>query len=543
MDRGNSSNTKALNRTIGPLGLLFTGVTGIIGSGWLFASMYAAQIAGPAAVISWIVGGFIALALALTYAELGGMFPVAGALARIPHFSHGALNSFLAGWLCWIAYVATAPIEVVAVLDYSSNYLPSLTMTGHGERVLSNHGILVAATLMLLFTVVNLLGVQWLANANTTITYWKLAVPLAAPLILIAVGFRPENFYDMGGVAPYGIAGVFGAVSGGGVMFSLFGFRTALDMAGEARNPQRDVPLAIIGAVGISLVIYILLQVAFIGVIPPDHLKHGWHQMSEKVPGGPFAGFAATLGLTWLAFALYVDAVVSPSGTGLAYTGSTARINYAMSKNGQFPRIFERVNRFKVPVWSLLFNFAVGMIMFLPFPGWPELVGFISSAVILSLAFGPVSLAALRYQMPYLERPFRVPFGIASSAICFVLAGYVVYWTGWDTNWKVLLAALIGLVFLILERARRQRRDPLNLRESAWIWPYLLGMGLISYTGAYGHGLGILSHGVDLVIITVFSLAIFGLALKLRLPDEQVERLVVAEEELKLSSTVTSTDT
>ncbi len=117
-------------------------------------------------------------------------------------------------------------------------------------------------------------------------------------------------------------------------MFSLFGFRTALDMAGEAKNPQRDVPLAMIGAVGICLVIYVLLQVAFIGVIPPDHLKHGWHEISEKVPGGPFAGFAAMLGVTWLAFALYIDAVVSPAGTGLAYTGATARINYAMSKNG-----------------------------------------------------------------------------------------------------------------------------------------------------------------------------------------------------------------
>lgn len=536
MEQDTSRNETSLNRTIGPQGLLFTAVAGMIGSGWLFASLYAAQIAGPAAILSWVVGGVIAIALALTYAELGGMLPVAGALARIPHFSHGSLSSFLAGWLCWIAYAATAPIEVTAVLDYSSNYLPWLTISEHGERVLSNHGILVAAILMLLFTVVNLLGVQWLTSANTAITYWKLAVPFAAALMLIAVGFRSENFSDMGGFAPNGIAGVFAAVSSGGVMFSLFGFRTALDMAGEAKNPQRDVPLAMIGAIVISLVIYILLQVAFLGVIPPDHLKHGWRGLAEKVPGGPFAGFAAMLGLTWLAFALYVDAVISPAGTGLAFTGATARINYAMSKNAQFPATFERVNRFKVPASSLVFNFAVGMIIFLPFPGWAELVGFISSAVILSFAFGPVSLAALRYQAPNLKRPFRVPFATAFSAICFVLVGYVVYWTGWDTNWKVLLAALIGLVFLALGRAHRKTRDPLNFRESAWIWPYLLGTGLISYTGSYGRGLGILPHGVDLLVITLFSLAIFSLALKLRLPDEQVERLVAAEEELNLPS-------
>ncbi len=532
MDHESSSHARRLNRSIGPVGLLFTGVAGIIGSGWLFASLYAAQIAGPAAVISWLIGGVIALALALTYAELGGMLPVAGALARIPDFSHGSLTSFVAGWLCWIAYVATSPIEVTAVLDYASNYLPSLTMTEHGERVLSNHGILVATGLMLLFTAVNLLGVRWLVRANTTITYWKLAVPFAVPLVLIAVEFRSENFYQMGGFGPDGIAGIFGAVSSGGVMFSLIGFRAALDMAGEARNPQRDVPLALIGAVGISLFIYILLQVAFIGVIPPDHLANGWHQISEKVPGGPFAGFATALGLTWLAMALYVDAVISPSGTGLAFTRATARINYAMSRNKQFPTVFERLNRSNVPVWSLLFNLAVGMIMFLPFPGWAELVGFISSAMILSLAFGPVALAALRYQVPDLERPFRVPVPIVYSAICFVLAGYVVYWTGWETNWKVLLAALVGLIFLALGRGSGKGREPLDFRESAWVWPYLLGIGLISYTGNYGHGLGILAHGVDLIVMALFSLVIFVFALRLRLPYQQVRQSVANEREL-----------
>ncbi len=228
MDQDNLSHEQTLTRSIGAVGLLFTGIAGVIGSGWLFASLYAAQLAGPAAILSWIVGGFIALALALTYAELGGMFPVAGAIARIPHFSHGSLNSFFAGWLCWIAYVSTAPIEVTAVLDYASNYLPWLTMTSQGQRVLTHHGILVAAILMLLFTAVNLVGVQWFTRTNTAITWWKLAVPLVAPLMLIAVGFRFENFYTQGGFAPNGLSGVFAAVSDGGVMFLALRFSHCL---------------------------------------------------------------------------------------------------------------------------------------------------------------------------------------------------------------------------------------------------------------------------------------------------------------------------
>lgn len=156
----------------------------------------------PAEVFPWIMGGLIAIALTLTYAELGGMPPVAGALA-IPHFSHGSINSFPAGWLCRIAYVATAPIEVTAVLQYSSNYLPWLTVTEQGEQVLSHHGVIVAAALMLLFTIVNLMGVRWLTRNNTVNTYWKSAVPFVVAVVLIAEGFRVENFFDAEGFAPH----------------------------------------------------------------------------------------------------------------------------------------------------------------------------------------------------------------------------------------------------------------------------------------------------------------------------------------------------
>lgn len=526
------TQNKQLSREIGFVALLFTGITGMIGSGWLFASMYAAQIAGPAAIFSWFIGGFVAIILALVYAELGGMLPVAGGIARIPHFSHGTINSFMAGWLCWIAYVTTAPIEVTAVLEYSSNYFPWLTINEHGERALSKEGVFVASILMLIFVIINMRGVKWLANANTTITFWKLSVPVIAPIVLIIVGFRMENFHDFGGFAPNGVAGVLGAVSSGGVMFCLFGFRTAMDMAGEVKNPQRNVPLAMIGAVVVSLIIYIILQVEFIGVIPPDHLQGGWAKISESVPGGPFAAFATILGVQWLAIALYSDAILSPSGTGLAYTGATARINYAMSKNRQIPRIFEKLNRFNVPIWSLVFNFIAGMLIFLPFPGWSELVGFISSSVVLSFAFGPVSLAALRYQIPELHRPFRIPYATVFSAVSFIFVGFVIYWTGWETNWKVFLAALMGFIILGITRmTNKESADMLNLKQSLWFLPYIVGLDVISYLGSYGKGLGIINEAVAMAIITIFSLAIFVLALKLRLPDEQARRFVSEEEQ------------
>ncbi len=516
----------ALQRQIGPLALLFTGITGIIGSGWLFASLYAAQIAGPAAIFSWLIGGGVALMLALVYAELGGMLPLAGAIARIPYFSHGSMSGFMAGWLCWIAYVATAPIEVTAVLQYASNYLPWLTATIDGNRVLTPHGLAVATALLLVFVVINLAGVRWLARANVAITAWKLTIPLLAAAGLIAFGFDGSNFTDHGGFMPTGADGVFAAVAGGGVVFSLFGFRTVIDMAGEARNPQRTVPLAMVGAVVISLVIYVLLQVAFIGAVPQAHLAGGWTRLAENVADGPFAAFATILGLQGLAALLYVDAIVSPTGTGIAYTGATARINYALAANGQLPKFFMWLNKAHVPVWSITVNFAFGLVLLLPLPGWSELIGFISSAAILSLAFGPVSLAALRHQLPDRQRPFRLHGAVAVSAIAFMLVGCIVYWAGWDTNWKVFALAILGGAVLMAVHHWSGEAGKLDLRQSLWFWLFIDGLGALSFLGNYGDGLGVLPKYGDIVIVSAFSLFVFWLAVRDRLPDAETKALI-----------------
>lgn len=516
----------SLQRQIGPVALLFTGITGIMGSGWLFASLYAAQIAGPAAIVSWMIGGGVALLLALIYAELGGMLPLAGAIARIPYFSHGSMSGFMAGWLCWIAYVATAPIEVTAVLQYTSNYLPWLTTTVDGNRVLTGNGLTVATVLLLAFVILNLAGVRWLARANLAVTAWKLAIPLLAVAGLIVFGFEKGNFTDHGGFMPTGVDGIFAAVAGGGVIFSLFGFRTVIDMAGEASNPQRNVPLAMIGAVAITLIIYVLLQIAFIGAVPTAHLAGGWTRLAENVADGPFAAFATILGLQGLAALLYVDAIVSPAGTGIAYTGATARINYALAENGHLPKLFMRLNAAQVPVWSILVNFVIGLLLLLPLPGWSQLIGFISSAAILSLAFGPVSLAAMRHQLPAHKRPFRLKGGVAVSAVAFMMVGCVVYWAGWQTNWKVFALAIAGGALLMGVHYWTGDKEKLDLKQSLWFWLFIDGLGVLSFVGNYGGGLGLLPKYGDLAIVGSFSLLVFWIAIRDRLPDAETHELI-----------------
>ncbi|MEM7173140.1 MAG: APC family permease [Pseudomonadota bacterium] len=518
----------SLSRQVSLTGLLFTAISGFVGSGWLFASMYAAQIAGPAAIVSWFIGGAVILVLALVYAELGAMLPVGGALARVPYFAIGPTGGFFAGWMIWIAYLATGPIEVIAVLDYASNYLPWLTTNADGDRVLTPAGLVIAASLLLLFTAINMLGVKWLTNVSTWIGVWKLAIPLIAPVVLIFVGFKSENFSDFGGFAPYGAAGVLGAVSSGGIMFSFLGFRMVLDLAGEVKNPQVNVPLTIVLAVIFSGVMYILLQVAFIAVIPAEHLANGWSSITETAPGGPFAAFAAILGLKWLAIALYSDAIISPGGCGLAFVGSTARVNYGMAKNGQFPSVFAKLNRFRVPSPALLLNSVIGMVVLLPLPGWNEMASLISTAAVMSFAMGPVSLMVMRYQLPDVDRPFRLPAFKFVCAVAFIFVGLIVYWTGWDTNSKILLAGLVGFLLLgAMRLSKKKDHAPLCLRASAWILPYYIGIAAISYLGNYGGGLALLPPGVDIGLIVALSLFVLWIAVRYRMSGENVQKLMM----------------
>src|SRR5699024_8834800 len=121
-----ASEDKRLRRDIGILGLLFSAVGSIIGSGWLFGAMYASQQAGPASIIAWFVGGIMMMFIALCYAELGTMFPVSGGVVRFPHYSFGSFASYSLGWMTWLAVASTTSIEVLAALQYANNYVPWL---------------------------------------------------------------------------------------------------------------------------------------------------------------------------------------------------------------------------------------------------------------------------------------------------------------------------------------------------------------------------------------------------------------------------------
>ena len=530
---------RTLRRDIGFFGLLFVSFGSIIGAGWLFSALYASSLAGPAAIISWLLGGSAVMLLALTHAELGGMYPVAGGSARFPRFAFGNLIGFTSGWIAFLGSVTVGPIMVEATLLYTSNYVPSLTTVSGGRPVLTAQGYVAAAALLLLFCTINVMGVRWLAETNMVAVCWKLLVPAVTVVALIATSAHGENFTASGGFMPFGWKGVFLALSSGGVIFACLGFEQAVQLGGETRNPRRNIPLAIIGAMLVAIVLYIALQLAFILALDPSSLSNGWDAVSFTGNAqlfGPFAGLATGLGLGWLAILLYTDAIVSPGGTGLLYTGASARLTFALARNGFIPAAFARLTPRGTPLFAIAFSFLCGLVILLPFPGWQQLVGFISAAAVAVYGMAPLALGALRRQDPARPRPFRLPAASLLAPAAFVAASEILLFTGWAVVWKLIVAILIGFALLGLSTATGTgaRTMSLDWQSAAWLWPYLLGMAVISYLSSFDTGtpsaiplLGLhgprneLTFGWDILAVALLSVAVYAFAIRSRLPAEQ----------------------
>lgn len=531
----NTKNCSGLQRHIGGLGLLFMSLGAMIGSGWLFASMYAAKIAGPAAIISWIIGATIMGVIALAFAELGSMLPIAGGLSRYPHITFGGTTSFVCSWVCWLGYVAVAPIETMAILEYLGNLVPWLTVVDGTHRSLSLAGTGIAAGILLVLTIVNTFGVKWLAESNTWITWWKIAVPVGTAAVLIAYSFEPANFTSSG-FAPNGLTGIFAAVSLGGVAVSLLGFRIVIEMAGESKNPQRDIPRAIIGSIVLATSIYILLQCAFIGVVPAETLHDGgWANIVLSGPSGPFAAFAAVLGLQWLAVVLYIDSTVSPFGTALIYTTGTSRILLAMANNRNIPRWFGRIVGRGIPLHALLVNLVVGWILLAPLPAWSLLAGIIASSTMLAGGIGVLALGVLRRRYPELPRPLKLPFAMFMCLLGFSFSSMVVFWAGWESNRTIVIVLLVGVVLLAIAVPQMKvKRSELHISHSLWLIPYLGVLFTASWLSDYQGGRALIPSPWGDIFIFAWAFLMGWLAILTALPRQQSLPLMAAAfEEVK----------
>jgi amino acid transporter len=518
-----------LKRDIGLIGLSFVAVGGMLGSAWLFAPLLVSQQAGPAALLSWLIGGAMMLLIALTFAEVASLLPIAGGLARIPHFSHGNVVSMALGFTAWVGYTTNAPIATMVLLQYVGVRYTWIYTGDIKQLVLSPAGLGIAAAIMLAMVLINILGVRAFAACNTTLTWFKLLIPILVAGAIIAVGFDASNLTAQGGFVPYGLEGILAGVSTGGVVFALIGFRHAIDLAGEARNPQVTVPLALTLSMLICLAVYALVQIAFLGALTPGDLAGGWNQLTLQHELGPLAALASTLGLVWLGATIYGGAIIGPFGDALVSTGSNARLTLALSRNGFLFPFFDFLSRGGVPLRALVLNYALGMVFVLML-SFDDLVTLNIATIVLSLTVGPLAVAALRRQLAGRKRGFTLPLVEIAAPAAFVCAVLILYWTGWRTMKHLAIALLAGCLFFAIRVATdRQRFRRLELCQAVWLVSLLPGMWLISYLGNFGGGLGVLPFGWDLLACALLALAAFALAVRWRLPNETTERRAARE--------------
>ena len=554
-------DSEGLDRGVGFLGLLWASETSIIGSGWLFGALGAVVLAGPAAIFGWVLGSIIIILLALVHAELGGLFPVSGGTSRFPHYAFGSFAGATFGWASYLQAASVAPIEVLAAIQYLStshwarNFYQSHTI---GPGTLSNGGILAAVILMVIFVILNLVGIRFLARINNYITTWKVAIPIITILVLLIGHFHSSNFGKAGG-GFFVHSGAFKSILltlPAGIIFSLLGFEQAVQLGGESKNPGRDLPRAVIFSILIGAAIYILVQIAFIGAMKPSLLlsQHGWTNLGATntnptvvaLNKGPFFTLVSIAGISWLATVLRIDAVVSPSGTALIYQTSSSRLSFGLSRNGYIPTIFERTNpRTKVPVFGVVIATVIGLLFLLPFPSWSQLVGVVTSASVLMYAGAPLALAALRKQKPDLPRTYRLPGAAVFAPLAFVAASWTIIFSGWEIYTTLMVALLIGYGLIALSyRFKLNPKAPaMDWGSAPWIAAYLIGMLVISYLGDFGPG-GIIGgiapfqHVLDkggtdaiglggtLIATAVWALIIFFWAINTRLPEHKVDEYV-----------------
>jgi len=556
-----------LHRKVGLRALTMVSIGSIIGSGWLLGALHGASTAGPASSVSWLVGGLVLAVLALVHAELGSTYPVSGGTARFPFMVFGGLGGFTGGWMAFLQAVTIAPIEVEASIGYLNARWPSLgwvyTSGSLGaEGALTPKGIGIGTVFMLVFTIFNIMGVKWLAETNAIATYWKIIIPTITIFALLFTVFHSSNFKAGGGFMPYGFHGIFAALPLG-IIFALEGFEQAIQVGGETENPQRNIPRAVIYSMIIGTVIYLLLEVAFIGAINPANVAHNWaNPISTAAAAGPYYALASQAGLGWLATLLLIDAVVSPAGTGLVYLGTSSRLSYGLGRNGYFPKTISWIDRRGVPIWSIVICFVIGMVTFLPFPSWGALVALVTSATVLMYSFAPLSLAGLRRSDPDRPRAYRLPAAGILCPLSFYFANCIIYFAGWsNVFWMYVLIVIGFLIFGIYQASiPAERRTVIDWRASWWVAPWLIGLAIISWQGQYSSafnkvfGLTLnptlniggvhpnhFTEWLDLIVIFAFSMVVYYVAVRSSMSTAKIQAAVAeveAEASVELESHV-----
>ncbi|PAX00307.1 amino acid:proton symporter [Staphylococcus epidermidis] len=491
------NNSKSKSNKISLSQLVLLGLGSLIGSGWLFGAWEASSMAGPAAIISWVIGFLVIGTIAYNYIEIGTMFPQSGGMSNYAQYTHGSLLGFIAAWANWVSLVTIIPIEAVSAVQYMSSWpwdwaKPMGSLMKDGS--ISTYGLIAVYIIIAIFSLLNYWSVKLLTSFTSLISVFKLGVPILTIIMLLVSGFDTGNYgHSIGTFMPYGSAPIFAATTTSGIIFSFNAFQTIINMGSEIKNPEKNIARGIVISLTLSAILYIVLQSTFITSMPSSMLhEHGWSGINFN---SPFADMAILLGLNWLAILLYMEAVVSPFGTGVSFVAVTGRVLRAMEENGHIPKFLGKINK--------KYNI----------PDWGTLAAVISTATLVAYLTGPTTVISLRKMAPKMTRPFKANILKFMAPLSFVLASLAIYWAMWPTTAEVILIIILGLpIYFFYEYKMNWKNTKKQIGGSLWIIIYLIVLAFLSFIGSKEFkGLNWIHYPWDFLVIVIVALIFYQL--------------------------------
>jgi len=443
-----------LRRALGPLHLTTLGIGAIIGAGiFVLTGHAAAGYAGPGVVVSFAIAGLGCLFAGLCYSEYASMIPVAGSAYTYTYATLGRFLAWIIGWNLVLEYLACSSTVAVGWSGYFGNFLASYGLhipiafasapiAGNAFGAITLTGTyfnLPAVVIVGLVSVFLILGVKTSANFNNVMVAIKLAIVLA----VIVVGFVyivPANHTpfippNTGELGHFGWTGIFRAT--GVIFFAYIGFDAVSVAAQEAKNPQRDIPIGILGSLAICTALYMLMSWVVTGIAPYQSLNVA-HPVSQAVEALPET--------RWLAPFVNVGAIVGLASVILVLLLAQSRVFYAMSRDGMIPPAFSQIHpRFATP-WKgniLIGIFCALMAGLLPLDILGELVSIGTLAAFCIVCAG---VMVLRVRAPHHPRPFRTPFVWITAPLGMAMCLFMMVFLPLDTWLRLAAWTAIGLV-------------------------------------------------------------------------------------------------
>jgi amino acid transporter len=504
-----SSSTHQYRRELGMWSVVFLATGAILGPAVGFTPVSVLALAGPSGIISWVIALLLIMAVAMSYVELGTMWPRAGGVAYYPARSSGPIVGVLNAWGSFIGYALAVPSICVAFVEYLSYWAPSLYT---GTR-LTSAGIGTSLGILVAVAVINWLRIRYMGQMNNLLTIATI-VGLAVVIIALLTTFHPSNFTHFSGFVPLGSSGLFLAISA--TIYGYGGFRQPIDYAEEVREPGKVIPKAVFITLIITMIVYLMESLAFNGAISWHGLGlHSGDWAGLNSLAHPLVSVSDTEGMATIGLIALVVTLIATFKDGYIYYGGCSRVGHTLSKHdGYLPPVFTRMSSGGIPWVSNILVLIVSAIYIVLLPAFTSLFPLVASALLLSYAPGPLALAIFRHKDPGEPRPYRLPAHRVLAPWAFVVSSVMIFWAGWPSVRVLIPSVAVGLLLLFFYLPHRKLpHRKLTAEDIKWgIWmPFYLGfIVLFSYLGSTKFsGSGIIPFPWDTVVFGVMALVFY----------------------------------